>query len=160
MSPTALRRLLSGERLSGERSSIASPMTGPWTWGIAAEGSNELDEEVDAPGAIGAAPGIIDAAGGNDTPEYVRFVGALLISGGAWRKLSFRGRCSLVGVIGTLLLFGVGSPCGADPPSPGSGSNLFEAVAIAAGGGMMAGPVVEDDDGPGAGVGAIVAAGF
>jgi hypothetical protein len=145
---------------------MASPMMGPGTWGIAAEGSNELDEEVDAPGAIGAAPGIIDAAGGNDTPECVRFVGALLISGGAWRKLSFRGRCSLVGVIGTLLLFGVGSPCGADPPSPGSGSNLFEAVAIAAGGGMMAdvaGPVVEDDDGPGAGVeavGAIVAAGF
>jgi hypothetical protein len=100
----------------------------------------------------------------------VRFGGALLGSGGAWRKLSFRGRCSLVGVCGTLLLFGVGSSCGADPPYPESGSNLFEAAVVAAGGGVMAdvavvaaGAVVEDDDGPGAGVGAggaIVAAGF
>jgi hypothetical protein len=111
----------------------------------------------------------------------VRFGGALLGSGGAWRKLSFRGRWSLVGVCGTLLLLGVGSSCGADPPYPESGSNLFEAAVVAAGGGMVtagggmmadvavvaAGAVVEDDDGPddgpGAGVGAgvaIVAAGF
>jgi hypothetical protein len=36
---------------------------------MAAAGLKELDEEDDAPGAVGAAPGIIDAAGGNDTPE-------------------------------------------------------------------------------------------
>ena len=74
------------------------------------------------------------------------------------------------GVFGTLLLFGVGSSCGADPPYPESGFNLCEAAVVAAGGGVMAdvavvaaGAVVEDDDGPGAGVGAvgaIVAAGF
>jgi hypothetical protein len=106
----------------------------------------------------------------------VRFGGALLGSGGAWRKLSFRGRCSLVGVIGTLLRLGGGSPCGADPPCPVSGSRLFEAAVVAAVGGMVAdgaavaavgsvaaaGAAVEDDAGPGctsgAGV-AIVAAG-
>jgi hypothetical protein len=102
----------------------------------------------------------------------VRFGGALLGSGGAWRKLLFRGRWSLVGVNGTLLLLGVGSSCGADPPFPESGSNLFEAVAavggmVAAMGGMMAGvatvaagDVVEDDAGPGGAGVAIVAAGF
>jgi hypothetical protein len=99
----------------------------------------------------------------------VRFGGALLGSGGALRKLLFRGLWSLVGVNGTLLLLGVGSSCGADPPFPESGSNLFEAVAavggmVAAMGGMMAdvaaGDVVEDDAGPGGAGVAIVAAGF
>lgn len=85
----------------------------------------------------------------------MRFGGALLGSGGAWRKLSFLGLWLLVGVIGTLLLLGFGSPCGADPPYSVSGPILFEAVAVApvggvaAMGGLAVGAVVEDDEGPG-----------